>query len=140
MRSLPRRMLWLTLMLSVLLPLELAPCAFMTAGTAHADADEHAATPTADHDCCPGDEAPNEAPSPPPCCCPWVQLPAATAAAKVTVPPPVVDAHMLAILPLSTAADGHAEKTAGSIVWLQFDSPPESPCPSHSPRSPPYSA
>ena len=133
-------MMLLALMLSALLPLEQAHCAFMTAGAVEPDGDEHTATSTADHDCCPGDETPNGAPPPPPCCCPWVQLPAATAAAKVTVPPPVSGAHLLATMPASTPSDGQTREAEGCIVWLRFDSPPDSPCPSHSPRSPPYSA
>ena len=141
MKPLRQIRVMLALLVAVLLPLEQAHCALMPlrAAASAVQADHHDAD---GDDCC--DES-STAPKPTsptnsPCCCPCLQLPAATAPASISIPAPVPSSTLLAVSALPALAI-HAGCVFGGITPdARSGSPPDPASASQSPRSPPYSA
>lgn len=127
----------LTLLVAVLLPLEQAYCAF-TPLQATPDAlqtDHHDAGDGHDSPASPDPASPTG-----PCCCVWIQLPAATTPAAVSLPGSASDSSVLAVVPAALVARSACGVSAGLAPDPRSGSPPDPSSAPQSPRSPPLSA
>ena len=135
----PGAMLVLAVLLSALLPLEPAHCAWMAASSApHVPANPDERAGAGAHACCPEPQAPARQNGPDPCPCEL--LPLSTLPTSVTLLPARSHFIQLATVSAETPVQSAKPQELGRAAPTPVDSPPDPPPSARGSRSPPRAA